>query len=176
MWKQVISPDHQTSIFQFDPRVKIYQQFFPNSYQGIQRLISLSHFHLNKNFLIADFGTTLSITKINAQGELIGGQLIPGLLTQLKSMEKATKNLISPNILDLPKKNFLINTQQAMLRGVYNSLLGAVQLAFNSDEDILILCGGDSNLMETILKSETAEVIMEPNLAMIGMISFCEKF
>ena len=39
---------------------------------------------LNKDLLIADFGTILSITKLNANGFILGGQLIPGFLTQLK--------------------------------------------------------------------------------------------
>ena len=39
---------------------------------------------LKKDLLIADFGTILSITKLNSNGYIIGGQLIPGFLTQLK--------------------------------------------------------------------------------------------
>ena len=35
---------------------------------------------LNKDLLIADFGTILSITKLNANGFILGGQLIPCLL------------------------------------------------------------------------------------------------
>ena len=49
-----------------------------------------------KDLLIADFGTILSITKLNSNGSIIGGQLIPGFLTQLKSMEQNTKNLKVP--------------------------------------------------------------------------------
>jgi len=37
---------------------------------------------LKKNLLIADFGTILSITKLNSNGSIIGGQLLPGFLTQ----------------------------------------------------------------------------------------------
>ena len=48
---------------------------------------------LKKDLLIADFGTILSITKLNPNGSIIGGQLIPGFLTQLKSMQESTKNL-----------------------------------------------------------------------------------
>jgi len=45
-----------------------------------------------KDLLIADFGTILSITKLNPNGSILGGQLIPGFLTQLKSMQQSTKN------------------------------------------------------------------------------------
>ena len=40
---------------------------------------------LKKDLLIADCGTILSITKLNSNGSIIGGQLTPGFLTQLKS-------------------------------------------------------------------------------------------
>ena len=49
-----------------------------------------------KDLLIADFGTILSITKFNSNGSIIGGQLLPGFLTQLKSMEQNTTNLKVP--------------------------------------------------------------------------------
>ena len=54
-----------------------------------------------KDLLIADFGTILSITKLNSYGCIIGGQLLPGFLTQLKSMEQNTKNLEVPKKYDL---------------------------------------------------------------------------
>ena len=57
-----------------------------------------------KDLLIADFGTILSITKLNSNGSIIGGQLLPGFLTQLKSMEQNTKNLKVPkNMIFLSK-------------------------------------------------------------------------
>ena len=65
----------------------------------------------NKDLLIADFGTILSITKLNSNGSIIGGQLLPGFLTQFKSMEQNTKNLKVPKKYDIPIKDFLINTE-----------------------------------------------------------------
>ena len=49
----------------------------------------------SKNLLIVDLGTTVSMTKIDNQGNILGGQLFPGFTTQLKSMEQNTKNLIN---------------------------------------------------------------------------------
>ena len=79
-----------------------------------------------KDLLIADFGTILSITKLNSNGSILGGQLIPGFLTQLKSMEQNTKNLKIPKNFDIPIKDFLINTEEAILKGVINSLSGVI--------------------------------------------------
>ena len=65
-----------------------------------------------KDLLIADFGTILSITKLDSNGFIIGGQLLPGFLTQLKSMEQSTKNLKVPKKYDIPIKDFLIKTEE----------------------------------------------------------------
>ena len=120
--------------------------------------------------LIADFGTILSITKLNSNGSLIGGQLSPGFLTQLKSMDQNTKNLKLPTKFDIPKKNFLINTEEASLKGVINSLTGVINGAFNAKQDILITCGGDSQFMTKSLKNNNKAIINAPNLVMEGMI------
>ena len=125
---------------------------------------------LKKDLLIADFGTILSITKLNSNGSIIGGQLIPGLLTQLKSMEQNTKNLKVPKKYEVPTKDFLINTEEAILKGVINSLTGVIKSSFNPLKDILLTCGGDSEFLKKSLKTQKENIINAPNLVMEGMI------
>ena len=120
--------------------------------------------------LIADFGTILSITKLNSNGSILGGQLIPGFLTQLKSMEQNTKNLKVPKKYDIPIKDFLINTEEAILKGVINSHTGVINSLFNPAKDILIICGGDSKLLTKSLNTQEENIINAPNLVMEGMI------
>ena len=131
--------------------------------------------NLSKNLLIVDLGTTVSITKIDHQGNILGGQLFPGFTTQLKSMEQSTKNLVYPNKIYIPNNKFEISTMNAMLRGVYNSITGAINIAFDRTKDILILCGGDANLIGNSLKKEIKNFIIEPNLVMYGMILLNKK-
>mgnify|MGYP001479554656 CR=1 FL=1 len=123
-----------------------------------------------KDLLIADFGTILSITKLNSNGSIIGGQLIPGFLTQLKSMEQNTTNLKVPKKYDIPTKDFLFNTEEAILKGVINSLTGVINSSFNPLKDILITCGGDSQFLTKSLKTQKKNIINAPNLVMEGMI------
>ena len=137
--------------------------------------LSMFKSKLSKNLLIVDLGTTVSITKIDHQGNILGGQLFPGFTTQLKSMEQSTKNLVSPNKLYIPNNKFEISTMNAMLRGVYNSITGAINIAFDRTKDILILCGGDANLIGNQLKKEINNLIVEPNLVMYGMIFLNKK-
>ena len=125
---------------------------------------------LQKDLLIADFGTILSITKLNSNGLILGGQLIPGFQTQLKSMEQNTKNLKVPKKYEIPTKDFLINTEEAILKGVINSLTGVIKSSFNPQKDILITCGGDSQLLTKSLKTQKENIINAPNLVLEGMI------
>jgi len=123
-----------------------------------------------KDLLIADFGTILSITKLNSNGSIIGGQLLPGFLTQLKSMEQNTTNLKVPKKYDIPIKDFLFNSEEAILKGVINSLTGVINSLFNPEKDILIICGGDSQLITKSLKTQKENIINAPDLVMEGMI------
>lgn len=123
-----------------------------------------------KDLLIADCGTILSLTKLDAKGSIIGGQLAPGFLTQLRSMELYTKNLKVPEKYIIPSEDFLIDTGDAILKGVFNSLNGLINCLFKPSQDILITCGGDSNLITKILKKKNKEIINAPNLVMDGMI------
>ena len=125
---------------------------------------------LKKDLLIADFGTILAITKLNSHGSILGGQLIPGFLTQLKSMEQNTQNLKVPKKYEIPTKDFLIDTEEAILKGVINSLNGVIKSSFNPLKDILITCGGDSQFITKFLETNKNNVINAPNLVMKGMI------
>ena len=146
------------------------------SYFGIDRalgcLAALNTIEnpLKKDLLIADFGTILSLTKLNSNGSIIGGQLIPGFLTQLKSMEQNTKNLKIPEKYDIPIKDFLMNTEEAIIKGVINSLTGVINNLFNPAKDILVICGGDSEFLTKSIKTQKENVINAPNLVMEGMI------
>ena len=131
--------------------------------------------NLNKNILIVDLGTTVSMTKIDNQGNILGGQIFPGFTIQLKSMEQNTKNLYFPNKIFIPNNKFEISTMNAMLRGVYNSITGAIKISYDRTKDILILCGGDANLIGNPLKKEINNLIIEPNLVMYGMIFLNKK-
>ena len=85
-------------------------------------------------------------------------------------MEKNTKNLQVPKKYDIPIKDFLIYTEEAILKGVMNSLTGVINSLFNPEKDILIICGGDSEFLTKYLKSQKKNIINAPNLVMEGMI------
>ena len=175
--------NYDTKIFKQENEIKTKDFYFkkiPNNF-GIDRILgclAAKEIILNplrKNIVIADLGTTLTITKIDWKGNIIGGQLAPGFLTQLRSMEKSTKNLKYPNKLKIPKEEFLLITEEAMLKGVYNSILGVIKMSFNKNKDILVICGGDTDLIAQEFQY-SSKVILEKNLVMIGMINYFKNF
>jgi len=176
IWASVGQPPNFLLKKENDIKTKDIQLSNLPDYFGVDRAlaciaaIKIIENPLKKDLLIADFGTILSITKLNSNGSIIGGQLTPGFLTQLKSMEQNTKNLTVPKKYDFPFKDFLINTEEAILKGVINSLTGVINSLFNPANDILVICGGDSELLTKSLKTQKENIINAPDLVMEGMI------
>ena len=85
-------------------------------------------------------------------------------------MEQNTKALKVPEKYYIPTKDFLMNTEEAILKGVINSLNGVINSTFNPLKDILVTCGGDSQFITKSLESQKKNIIHCPNLVMEGMI------
>ena len=85
-------------------------------------------------------------------------------------MEHNTKNLKIPIRYEIPIKDFLINTVEAILKGVINPRTGVINNLFIPSKDILIICGGDSEFFAKSLKTQKENIINAPNLVMEGMI------
>ena len=120
--------------------------------------------------LIADAGTIFSITRIKANGEFGGGKLLAGINLQLKAMAQGAKNLREPNKISLPKEFFPKNTQEAMIRGTIDALIGVLTEAQNQTNVPIWLCGGNASIMYKELLNRNIEVIHYPNLILEGMI------
>ncbi len=124
----------------------------------------------SRGVLIGDAGTILTITRFTAKGEFDGGQLIAGLSLQRSAMENRTKNLQDPGEQDLPKKTFPFSTDEAILRGSFQSLLGALIEAQKEVQLPLFLCGGDAPRLYKTLNKRNINVYHYPNLVLEGMV------
>ena len=87
---------------------------------------------------------------------------------RLSIPNKISRN--QPKKYNIPIKDFLIDTEEAILKGVINSLTSVINSLFNPAKDILIICGGDSQLLTKSLKTPKINIINAPNLVMEGMI------
>jgi type III pantothenate kinase len=124
----------------------------------------------SSGILVADAGTVLSLTRVTAQGEFAGGQLIAGLRLQLTAMANGTKNLIDPGPPSTHPEQFPTNTAEAMQRGSLQALVGALIAAKKEANMPIWLCGGDAPLLLQELRERDVNAIHHPNLVLEGMV------
>ncbi|WP_320673504.1 type III pantothenate kinase [Prochlorococcus sp. MIT 1341] len=125
--------------------------------------------------LVADAGTVLSLTRLNADGEFAGGQLLPGLGLQLASMAERAQALQNPGIGKVVDSKFPLETSHAMRRGSLQSLIGALIEAQIDSQLPIWLCGGDSSLLFDYLRHRQIPLALYPNLVLEGMVDVCAR-
>ena len=128
-----------------------------------------------KDLIIIDAGTILSVTKITNKGEFAGGQLIPGFSLQLSSMATGTLNLEAPVVKKIPTGIFQHETNNAMIKGSINSLIGLIIKIFDETKLPIWMCGGDASLILNELKNINININFCPNLVLEGMIDIDQK-
>ena len=128
-----------------------------------------------KDLIVIDAGTILSVTKITSKGEFAGGQLIPGFSLQLTSMANRALNLESPIVKKIPNEIFQYDTNNAMIRGVMNALIGLILKLFEETRLPIWMCGGDALIILNELNNENIDINHSPNLVLEGMINIDQK-
>ena len=131
--------------------------------------------HKEQDLIVIDAGTILSVTKITKQGEFSGGQLISGLRLQLSSMANGALNLEAPIIHTIPTKTFQHETNNAMIRGSLNGLIGLILKIFDETKLPIWMCGGDAPIILNELKNKNIDINHSPNLVLEGMIDIDQK-
>lgn len=135
--------------------------------------------------LVADAGTVLSLTRVDAEGRFAGGRLMAGLGLQLRAMAQGTGALPgapSPGELSdlLAHGAWPAATGAAMAVGVAEGLAAAVALALRQASSELpgcrlVLTGGDAPallpLVRQLLDGESEAVTWQPDLALRGLVA-----
>ena len=117
----------------------------------------------NKAVIVVDFGTATTFDIVNSKGEFFGGIIIPGIKTQLKSLELSTSLL--PKI-DVSISPCAIghNTAEAVLSGVIRASACAVDGLIEQCEEelrekaVIIATGGYCGLIANYMKRPFDEV------------------
>ena len=121
-------------------------------------ILGASQANPNKNILIVNAGTASTIDFLSDKNEYLGGWIIPGLDLMLNSLASGTAAL--PD-LDAQQANSSLNqlgqsTEQAILAGCLNAQVGAITMALTNNPkiDTIVLSGGNSNAIESLLKRQ----------------------
>lgn len=118
-----------------------------------------------------DFGTATTFNCVNAQGEFLGGAIMPGIRTSLSALVTQTSRL--PNIeLQVPSRVIGRNTVENMQAGLLYGYVGAVERIIAKmreelgDTPKVVATGGMSRM---IAKESSAIDILDSRLTLEGL-------
>jgi len=125
----------------------------------------------NQNVLVIDAGTCITYEFIDQAGTYHGGAISPGIQMRYKALEHYTRTL--PYIEEYHSTVDLIgkNTKDCMTSGVINGVKHEVSSIIrtyseNHNNLITVICGGDSNIFESIVKES---IFVLPKFLLSGM-------
>lgn len=177
----------QTALWLTYPNVRVItldeiplQGMYPTL--GIDRALALWGAGKTWDFpmLVIDAGTSLTFTGADANQNLFGGAILPGLGLQMTTLAQNTGQLPDVELpQDLPQR-FAVNTQEAIQSGVIYTLLAGIKDFVEAwwqsfPQGKIAITGGDRTLLVNYLQSYLPEIaarlIVEPNLIFWGMRS-----
>jgi len=130
--------------------------------------------------LVIDAGTALTFTGADADKQLIGGAILPGLGLQLKSLAGSTAALPAIQLAPKLPPRWAKQTSSAIESGVVYTVLAGIQDFINDwrsqfPDTQIALTGGDSRLLLTHLQAQfphdTYSLMADPYLIFWGMRS-----
>ncbi len=111
----------------------------------------------NKEIILVDFGTAITIDFISEDGRFLGGFISPGLSTRLRSLHDytATLPLCDPS---MSVEGIAINTQEAIASGVVNGIIFEIEGYIRAKkrencEFFVIFSGGDAIFFDKRIKN-----------------------
>lgn len=186
LWMASVSPA-QTQIWQaYDQsRVVTLDQIpFDNLYAtlGVDRALALlgAATEYGLPTLVIDAGTALTFTGANADRQLVGGAILPGLQLQLRSLAEHTAalpHLSSSHAMPLPFR-WTMTTADAIWSGVLHTLLAGIQDFVQAWQQqtvggSIVLTGGDADLFWGMLEQQNsglaAQIKADPQIIFRGI-------
>ena len=127
--------------------------------------------------LVIDAGTALTFTGGNAQRQLVGGAILPGLSLQVRALADKTAALPAIALPETLPKRWANDTQDAIASGiVYTVLAGVVDFIQDWRQEFpggaVVMTGGDRTLIHQYLHQHpelAAHIHIDPNLIFWGM-------
>ena len=126
--------------------------------------------------IVVDFGTATTFDIVNSDGDFIGGLILPGIYTQLKSLASGTSKLPEIDLKEMEKVQNTINTDtvKAILSGVVKGHAHAIEgLIKDCTKEMkvrpkIIATGGDAEFIAKYMNDKVFDVINQ-NLTLQGI-------
>jgi|TARA_B110000902_G_C14208219_1_gene550391 type III pantothenate kinase len=136
----------------------------------IANVVAASILYPNKNILIIDAGTCITIDFIDQNKEYQGGRISPGIEMRYKSLHKYTSNLPKLTISNTAQQ-IGKDTNSSIVSGVEKGVVAEIETIIddfkNENEDLfVIVTGGDTFFFENTLKNS---IFADQNLVLKGL-------
>lgn len=128
--------------------------------------------------LVIDGGTALTFTAVDSQKQLIGGAILPGLRSQLTSLQQKTAALPEIELLPTLPSRWALDTDQAIASGIiYTAIAGIQSYIIDWQQRFphsqVIFTGGDCNVLAHYLQLQFPElakqIVIDHNLVFWGI-------
>lgn len=148
------------------PIINRYKSISTLGSDRLMAAVAVKYLFPNRDVLIFDFGTALTVDFVNSKGEYLGGNISPGLSTRFKALNSFTNRL--PLIDSRVVKNEIgESTESAIESGVILGLIFEVEGYMRKyPNHIYVITGGDANFFGEKLKSS---IFVVYNLVLMGM-------
>jgi len=129
--------------------------------------------------LVADAGTALSLTLVDASGCFLGGRLMAGGRLQLQALHQGTARLPQLQHLDAAGPVWASQTDEAIGSGVVRGLAAAIVAAFDDRPQPqwpwqLWLTGGDAAAIKPLLQAQGLQPQLDEGLALSALASLSQ--
>ena len=141
------------------------------AYLGVDRWLAMLGAHAlypDRNVMIVDSGTALTLDVVDRNGHFQGGLICPGLNTMLKAMADNADRLVMPAEPEL-KRGLTFRSLQAVQNGALTMALSLIEREYeryHGGDIAVILCGGDGPLLAENL---SVPVVQHPELVFVGL-------
>lgn len=127
--------------------------------------------------LVVNCGTAITIDALSAQGEFLGGLILPGIELMQRSMAGATDQLKSADdaLRQGKYERFPQNTADALFSGAIQAGCGAIQrqhALFGDDDAPVVLSGGSTDALKEKIKLPLRVV---DNLVLQGLLLISQE-
>ena len=136
-------------------------------------IIGTRYLFKDKPCTLMDFGTTLTVDFIGADGTYQGGNISLGCRTRFKAVNRYSKALPSVNVPDNPPLTGM-STQSSIEAGVISGIMFEIQGYIDSRPDnIVVFTGGDANYFAKRMKNS---IFVVCNLVLIGLALITDEY
>ena len=158
--------DHRTPL----PIKNLYGSKTTLGYDRIAAAVGANFLFRDKDLLIIDMGTAITIDIVSADNAFRGGNISPGSAMRFRALHEFTDNL--PLVKDKPRTAYPgVDTEGAIASGVQDGIVFELDGYINTlkiryPELKVVMTGGDANVFAGKLKNS---IFVDSNLNLLGL-------